>query len=229
MMKKIIMLLTGLICLISANLWAQPTKTIVINKETADFVQDIKYPQGFTTPSIDSQIKQFIETTQKDWSNQPVDSSTPADLPGKNGLSINYEIKYQTKKTLSLVFYVSTFARGAAHPNNSVVTFNFVDGKELTLDQLFKKDSGYLAFLAKKSRELLAKKSFSDKEWVAKGTEPRPENYKKWYLTKKGLTLIFDTYQVAAYVYGPQELTIKKVEIKPLLKPELFSAVWGNE
>lgn len=40
------------------------------------------------------------------------------------------------------------------------------------------------------------------------GTKPTKENFSKFALTKDGLKVYFDYYQIAPYYYGNSELTI---------------------
>lgn len=227
-MKKLITLF--LLCFFSCTLnvaWA--TKTVAINKDTPDLVLDVKYPQGFEDKNIDVAIESFINEAQKNYMPEP-DPNLPADVPGKNGLYIDYENKFQQNKALSLMFMISANTRGTAHPSNMIRSLNFVDGKPVKLEQLFKPDSNYLVSLAAYCKKALSKESkdkFDDSE-LATGTKPSEENYNNWYFTTDGLAIVFDTYQVAAYVYGPQTVKIPRVELKNL-RPEMAKAIWGNE
>lgn len=224
-MKRLIYA-TILLCF-SLGSWALVPKTVEIKKETAEMDLQIKYPQGFADKSIDTAVLTLIEALQK--ADTPKnEAKLPADVPGKNSLYIDYKTQFQNKQALSLVFSISTYSRGAAHPANQVKSLNFLKGLVVNLEQLFKPNSDYLTKIAALSRESIMKKKISDKDWVTKGTQPTTENYKNWFFTKNGLAIVFDTYQVAAYVYGPQTVEISKVELKNFLRPEVVNAVWGN-
>lgn len=210
------------------NAWALAPKTVVIEKDTTDFYLQIKYPQGFADKNIDTAVQALIADTQK--ADTPVvDKNLPVDAPGKNSLYIDYKTKFQNKNALSLLFTISTYSRGAAHPANSVKSLNLLNGKVVTLDQLFKPNSDYLTKIAEQSKTAIMEKKIADKEWVTKGTSPTQDNYKNWYFTKNGLALVFDTYQVAAYVYGPQTVEIPKTTLVNWLRPEVVNAVWGKQ
>ena len=57
-----------------------------------------------------------------------------------------------------------------------------------------------------------------DAESIETGAGAKAENYKSWNITKQGIFITFDSYQVAPYVAGPQEVTIPFTEIKNILR-----------
>ncbi|KTD13367.1 DUF3298 and DUF4163 domain-containing protein [Legionella jamestowniensis] len=226
-MKKLLGGLMLVVALATNLTWAESPTTVKIKKENATFDLDIKYPQGFANKNIDKTVKNFIDETQRADFNPDTDEAS--DAPGKNSLYIDYKLEFQNQNAVSLLFTISVNNRGAAHPNNSIKTFNFIDGKEVTLADLFKSDTNYLPEIAKFSRMTLLEKKISDEEWVAKGTEPTEENYRNWHFVKDGVAIVFDTYQVAAYVYGPQTVIISKSKLANWLRPEVAKALWGNQ
>ncbi|WP_028387728.1 DUF3298 and DUF4163 domain-containing protein [Legionella fairfieldensis] len=216
-----------LLCFSLSTIAAQSSKTVVIKKSSADLEVQIKYPQGFYDHNIDKAVRLLITKAQKD--NMPViDKTMPVDVPGKSGLYIDYKTKFQNKNALSLLFTVSSYNRGAAHPNHVMKSLNFLNGQVVTLDQLFKPDSNYLTEIANFSRNAVMKKKLADADWVAKGTSPATDNYENWYFTSDGLAVVFDTYQVAPYVYGPQTVQIPRTTLAAWLRPEVVNAVWGK-
>ncbi|RMX22057.1 DUF3298/DUF4163 domain-containing protein [Legionella jordanis] len=225
MQKNILAAIVIFSCFFS-TVWANEPKTVAVKKETNTFDLDLKYPQGFANETIDETVKKFINETQQADANP--DANEDVNAPGKNSLYVDYKIKFQNKNAVSLLFTVSVNHRGAAHPNNSVKTFNFLNGQEISLSDLFKSDSNYLKKISTLSRAELIKKKISDDNWIISGTSPKEDNYRNWYFTEKGLTIVFDTYQVAAYVYGPQEIEIAKSTLIHLLRPEIAKLVWGN-
>ncbi|KTC86316.1 DUF3298 and DUF4163 domain-containing protein [Legionella brunensis] len=223
-------LIWGFVLVLSLTInivWADVPKTITVKKETSTFDLDIKYPQGFTNKNVDEVVKAFIDKTQSADANP--DANDIPNAQGKNSLYIDYKIEFQNKNALSLLFSISSYSRGAAHPNNVVKSFNFIDGREVTLDDLFKPGSNYLPEIAKLSRAAILEKKISEENWVVTGTNPTQENYRNWYFTADGLAIVFDTYQVAAYVYGPQTVTITKSKLINWLRPEVAKALWGNQ
>lgn len=216
----------GLAC---AALSAHALTPKIIKQETPQYIIAIKYPQGFQKAEINSAVQNYINEVQKKFMKELAeDANTQADAPGKTGLNISYSIPYQSHKALSVRFDISTYHRGAAHPANSVVIQNFVKGQQVSMANLFIKENNYLLAIADFCNKEITAKKISDTEWIKKGTQANNENYDIWYFTKDGLAVVFDTYQVAAYVYGPQTVSIPKTVFAADLKPEMSKAIWGN-
>ncbi len=208
---------------------AQAITPVTIKKETADYLLDIKYPQGFQSADVNSVIKNFIEKTQKQFMKDLAeDADTPADAPGKTGLNITYSVPYKSKNALSVRFNVSIYHRGAAHPSNTVVVENFVAGHPVKLADLFVPGADYLKPIAAFCKKAITAKKISDEKWINEGTKPVEENYQVWSFTDKGIAIIFNSYQVAAYVYGEQTVAIPRAAIASLMKPELSKIVWSH-
>lgn len=139
-----------------------------------------------------------------------------------NYSDIGYGISLANQNIISVYFGNGTYA-GGAHPNaNSfVLNYDLKNGKELSLADLFLPNSNYLKKISDYSIKDLKKQGsdeFSDDEWIARGAGAKLENYRSWNLTEEGLQITFDQYQVAAYVAGPQEVTIPYSELRGILK-----------
>lgn len=228
MLHKIIKITCGVLFLVH-TVWADSIKPVTIQQETAKYIIDIKYPQGFVEDNVNTVLKQYIATTQKSFFNElSEDDDTPADAPGKTGLNVTYSILYNTKAALSVRFDVSIFHKGAAHPLNTVVVHNFLNGKNVELSDVFQPKSNYLQVIAAFCKKAIAAKNISDPKWIEEGTKPTLENYNTWYFKKEGIGILFNTYQVAAYVYGVQKVTIPVSVISSIVKPALLKTLWGN-
>jgi len=55
---------------------------------------------------------------------------------------------------------------------------------------------------------------------IGSGAGPQADNYSAWSITKKGLWITFDPYQVAAYAAGPQHILVPYSVLKDLIKPD---------
>jgi hypothetical protein len=202
---------------------------VEMKQETPAYIIDIKYPQGFAINNINQTVQEYIEQTKKSFLNElSEDEDIPADAPGKTGIKVVYSIPYHTKTALSIRFDVSIYHKGAAHPINSVVIQNFIHGKKVELADLFLPGANYLNSIAKFCKQVITKKKISDDKWIMEGTKPTLENYNTWYFAHKSIGILFNTYQVAAYVYGPQTVEIPLPVISSILKPELIKQLWSN-
>ncbi len=59
-----------------------------------------------------------------------------------------------------------------------------------------------------------------DEEMMKSGASPRADNYRAVSITKKGLWVTFDPYQVAAYAAGPQHVLVPYSALKDIIKPD---------
>jgi hypothetical protein len=198
-----------------------------ILKEGKNYKVEISYPAGLGE-KIDEPLEQMIQLRLKNFLKYAsIKDKLPPDVTSKNTLFINYHVPYHTLKVTSILFDVSIYDRGAAHPRNSNTSFNFIDGNLANLKDLFISDSNFLVLFSEVSREDLVKKDLPDLEWVQKGTAPIHDNYKVWYFTPLGISLVFGNYQVAPYVFGNQVVDISKEKMNKILKPELEKEIWG--
>jgi hypothetical protein len=187
-----------------------------------------KYPQALGARSenlaalnaaLASLITEQVSGFKKDF--QP-----PEERMGTVGSSFNseYTVELATSDLVSINFGISTYYEGAAHPNHNAVTFNywFETGKTLTLADLFKPNSNYLAALSDYSVKALRRRLAPeiDDEWIQKGAGAEADNYQNWNITRRGLKVTFDPYQVASYADGPQEVVIPYSALRSIINPD---------
>lgn len=230
-MKTIRYLALGLLSLFLVTLWASPAtiKTVSIQQETPTAIINIKYPQGFSHPSINKAVLKLINDARESFGKpDPTQADLPKDLPGKNSLNIDYKIMYQEKKAVSIFFSFSLYSRGAAHPANTVKIVNFLDGKPVLMGDLFKANTPYLTTIASYCHTILQKKQLSDEKWLNDGTQAVAKNYQNWYFTPFGVAVVFDTYQVAPYVSGPQTVQVPRTQFNTWLRPPVVAKVWSG-
>ena len=151
---------------------------------------------------------------------------TPEERQGPTGsyYESTYWVNLATNNLVSIGFGVSTYGEGAAHPNHNTMVFNYdlSLGRTLTLSDLFKPNSNYLDAISRYTIEELKKKlgPDPDTEWIERGAGAKEENYKSWNLTKSGLQITFDPYQVASYAEGEHVVVIPYSVLQSLINPE---------
>jgi len=154
-------------------------------------------------------------------------SELPAETEGSS-LDIGYEIRYATDDLISVEFSEGEYSRGAAHPNSSTTVLNYdvKSGKKLALADLFNAKSNYLTVIsaycikALKDQSKKVNDSMLDEDMLKSGASPRADNYRAWSITKKGLWITFDPYQVASYAQGPQHVLVPFSALKEITKPD---------
>lgn len=204
------------------------TKMVKDDNNSDKYTNNLQYPQfeGKLTGNakqFNQNILSYLKNQEDDFKRQikanlADTNNLPADL-NKNGMYVNYQanmVKPNGQPIISVRLDLEPYFAGAAHPAHNLKTFNFElkNGKFLVLNDIFIPNSKYLDKVADYSRQALKKKlSDIDEKWFTEGTAPKPENYRNWNLKPEGILFTFDTYQVAAYVYGQPDVLIPYTEL----------------
>jgi hypothetical protein len=158
------------------------------------------------------------------------DSDGASDVPAEtqnSSLEAGYDFRYATDDLISLAWSEGTYEAGAAHGNQltQVLNYDVKKGKKLALADLFIDKSKYLTAIANYCMKELKERSkkedamiFADQ--IESGAGPRADNYRAWSITKKGLWITFDPYQVAAYAAGPQYVLVPYSALKDIIRPD---------
>jgi len=152
---------------------------------------------------------------------------TPSESLGSD-IDVSYTVALAKDDLISIEFTVSSYSAGAAHPNSytEVVNFDLKNGKLLKLGDLFQPGSKYLQTLSAYCIQALKKQmkeagdSMLDEDWIKRGAAPELTNYDNWTITKKGLQITYDPYQVAAYAAGAQHVLVPYSALKDIIKPD---------
>lgn len=126
---------------------------------------------------------------------------------------------------LSVVISTFSDTKGAAHPSHCTTAYTWTvhSPRLLAMADLFFRGKSYLPQVSAIVRAKLQSDSdladLTDLRWINEGTAPELHNFGVWSVTEHGLTIIFNEYQVAAYVAGPQEVPIAFSELETLIDP----------
>ena len=139
-----------------------------------------------------------------------------------------FQIRLATDDLISVEFTQGQYEAGAAHPNSitTVLNYDVKNGKKLALADLFNANSKYLGVIADYCIKDLKEQSKRDKDamleddQIQDGAGARADNYKAWTITRKGLLIVFDPYQVAPYAAGPQQVMVPYAALKPIVKSD---------
>lgn len=171
--------------------------------------------------TVRSSVMKKIAEFKKDMATSREDDSGPETMG--SSIDIGYTIELAQDDLISVDFSVGSYYHGAAHPNSYSETINYdlKNGKQLKLSDLFKPGSKYLQLISayaisdlkKQSKEKSADGLLDDAS-IESGAGPTPKNYGSWTITKKGLGINFDPYQVGPYAAGPQYVLIPYAALK---------------
>jgi len=140
-------------------------------------------------------------------------------------LNVSYEVALAQDDLISVGFSVGSYYQGAAHPNTitEVVNYDLKNGKQLKLADLFKPGAKYLQAIANYCIADL-KKQAKDKgleaSEIENGAAANAKNYQGWTITRKGLGINFDAYQVGPYAAGPQFVLVPYSSLKDFINPD---------
>lgn len=204
------------------------------NKEKR-YTVEVEYPQidgdarfeGFNREARNLITKDVAAFKTSETSDE---AETTADLPAEtqnSTLDAGYDFRYATDDLISLEWGEGTYERGAAHGNHltQVLNYDVKKGKKLSLSDLFLDKSKYLTAISnyciKELKERAKKEdSLIMEDQIQSGAGPQADNYRAWAITKKGLWITFDPYQVAAYAAGPQYVLVPYSALKDIIRPD---------
>jgi hypothetical protein len=205
---------------------------------------DAQYPQ--LSGSVDPNFEKFNQTVRSlitkkvnDFKKEMAPSAEDEPAPDSGNLAteesqgsditIGYEVALAKDDLISIEFAIGSYFAGAVHPNSytEVVNFDLKNGKLLKLGELFLPASKYVQTISKFSIQELKKQSkeqgadaMLDDDWIQKGAGPDVTNYDKWAITKQGLEITFDPYQVGPYAAGSQRIVVPYSALKDIIKPD---------
>lgn len=194
---------------------------------------NVEYPEltGTANPNADkfnqlvkSQATKEVGDFKKSEQEQSADDMPP-DTDTGSDLSSGYDVILANDDLVSILFQFSSYEAGAAHPSNYAHAFNYdlKNGKAVKLADLFKPGSDYLSVISRYAVADLKKRlgpEGVDDEWINNGAGPKAENYENWNISKKGLVITYDPYQVASYADGPQHVIVPYSVLKDMIKPD---------
>lgn len=222
------------------------SRQIKENNKKLRYEIDINYPQ--LTGATDPNFEKFNQTVRSLMNKKAIDfrkeatpdaedeaapdgEEQPANEPDPESvgsdINIDYSVALAKDDLISLEFTVSSYSAGAAHPNShtEVVNFDLKNGKLLKLADLFQPGAKYLQTLATYCIQALTKQAkdegpdgMLDEAWIQRGAAADLMNYDNWTITKKGLGITFDPYQVAAYAAGPQHVVAPYSALQGIIK-----------
>jgi hypothetical protein len=208
-------------------------KQIKEDNKKLQYEIDVEYPQitGSTNPAAEKfnqQSKALVMNEVRSFRSAMVDAANEEiESPSGSDLGIGYTIAIARDDLISIDFGVGSYYRGAAHPNthSRVLNFDLKNGKPLRLGDLFKPGAKYLKVISDfcvkdLQKQSKGKEDMLDDESIQSGAGPNPKNYESWTITKQGLGINFDAYQVGPYVAGPQFVLVPYAAIKDIIKPE---------
>lgn len=209
---------------------ASPTAAVVVPVDYQEVVEKpaltitARFPR-ITLPG-DARYDQFNQTAEALVRNETnsfkAEITDPknrfAELPMGSFIDITYDVYYGEQGLVSVLFYITYYLSGAAHPNHATFPLNFDlrQNKTITLADVFLTNTPYLQTLVDlcladlKRQQVLA--------W-SENLKPDAQTFHSWVFQKEGLLVWFDPYEVAPYAAGPQKVLIPYAALKGYVDP----------
>ena len=177
---------------------------------------------------VRSLVTKEVTDFRKEMSPKAEEEPRPQGSMGSD-INVAYTIALAQDDLASVQFDIGSYYQGAAHPNSftEVVNYDLKNGKQLRLADLFKPTSKFLQAISaycitdlKKQSKTRGSDAMLEDDWIQRGAGPTLKNYQSWTITKKGLGINFDSYQVAPYAAGPQFVLIPYSTIKEHVNPD---------
>jgi hypothetical protein len=186
-----------------------------------------KYPQAVGTGAARLvKLNQVITDLITKEVNQFKKEAGPPEGPRLTSISSfesDYTVGLATGDLVSISLFINTYFEGAAHGLDRTVVLNYdlSSGRVLKLADLFKPKSNYLKLISDYSIKAIKEElgADADNDWIQRGAEATEENYKNWNITRKGLEIYFERYQVAPYVTPPPDIVIPYGDLKNVIDP----------
>ncbi len=192
------------------------TKTYEEENEKVEI--SIKYPvlKNMVNEDIENKVNQVIMNRLNDYK-----TLYHADEEGyKETIYANYEVMKKGKDFLSIKFFISLYTEGAAHPNNVIdsLTFDLNTGKELTLNDLFKKDVDYQKVL-----NPILNDKVNDLGYELFEPYKGIEEEQGFYITEQGLVVYYQTYVYTPHAVGPLMLEVSFNQIREIVNDNFLT------
>ncbi|HEY0005749.1 MAG TPA: DUF3298 domain-containing protein [Pyrinomonadaceae bacterium] len=213
------------------------SKEIKEENKKARYRLDVEYPQlqgaaGGSAEAFNHEVSSRITKEINEWKSgaglEAGEEDLSYDAP-EDSFDESYDVRLANNDLVSIIFYVSVYEHGAAHPSSysSVINYDLKQGRTLKLANLFKPGASYLqsisAYSIKDLKRQAAKVKPDDSlltdESIEEGATPTEDNYQNWNITAKGLMITFDPYQVGPYAAGPQRVIIPYSALRDILDP----------
>ncbi len=168
---------------------------------------------------VSTLVAKAVEGFQPEFNKKFITEKTKDDA---NYLDLDYTVVSTNQRgLLSIRFTVETYFVPEAHPAHTsfVINYNFLTGKLIQLPDLFKAHSDYLDRISNFCRQALEKREFTDTKMIIEGTKPNIDNFRNWNVTRQGLLITFNPYQVAPYVDGSPHVLILRKDLLDILIP----------
>ena len=206
-------------------------KNEIDKNEKLNYMTDVTYPQVDFGPEalmgvrgiaqdINTAINESVQNYIESFKTQLEEIKGDSKEGESNSFKITSEAEITGGTLLSVKFTMFSDISGMAHPMTNDSSFNYstISTGQLVLKDLFREESEYLKFISAYSQKELEAYAYSQGnenifDMIKLGTSPDANNFKVWNIKNDSLSITFNPYQAAPYVFGIQEVKISLSEM----------------
>jgi len=206
-------------------------KNEIDKNEKLNYMTDVTYPQVDFGPEalmgvrgiaqdINTAINESVQNYIESFKTQLEEIKGDSKEGESNSFKVTSEAEITGGTLLSVKFTMFSDISGMAHPMTNDSSFNYstISTGQLVLKDLFREESEYLKFISAYSQKELEAYAYSQGnenifDMIKLGTSPDANNFKVWNIKNDSLSITFNPYQAAPYVFGIQEVKISLSEM----------------
>jgi len=206
-------------------------KNEIDKNEKLNYMTDVTYPQVDFGPEalmgvrgiaqdINTAINESVQNYIESFKTQLEEIKGDSKEGESNSFKVTSEAEITGGTLLSVKFTMFSNISGMAHPMTNDSSFNYstISTGQLVLKDLFREESEYLKFISAYSQKELEAYAYSQGnenifDMIKLGTSPDANNFKVWNIKNDSLSITFNPYQAAPYVFGIQEVKISLSEM----------------
>jgi uncharacterized protein YecT (DUF1311 family) len=220
-MRRVVFALLGLLLTATPALSAVKLVDRKADQKTKDYEISFSYPVT-GVKAVDDVLGKFARDKLAGYKSSGKEHEEDRSMAAYD-FELGYTVQRNDDQVLSVLFSESTYT-GGAHPNTFFYSFNFLmpDGAQIFLPEILER--GGLKRLSdyaiKDLQKQLGNDEGIDQDWLRRGAGPLATNYDVFSLKRDAIEIEFPAYQVAAYVYGPQEVTVPISVLKGFIRKD---------
>jgi len=201
-------------------------KTVKFATESKALKTTLYYPEvsGLADPQVQTAINDLFRSLAEGAEATGVQNAADLapvllqypDMPGQCETYFDYQIKYNQKNRISVVFQNYQYA-GGAHGSTvqTAYTLNLQNGQQFALQDLFRDGADYRSAISNVVRDQLAARDLTNALFQPFSQIRADQDY---YLSNNGLVVFFQQYEILPYAAGIQEFTVDYQALHDLLR-----------
>jgi uncharacterized protein len=162
--------------------------------------------------------------------NKPAKQWTKADAVDQD-TDVSVRLNLVTESLVSASITIDTYSHGAAHPNHGTSQLNWMLKEQRPAEgkDIFNPDSKWEQELYDRVSQYLHKTLDADganyENWlndpqaIQKTVRGLAADPNRWQIDDKGITIVFNPYEIACYACTPENFSVSWENLKPILNP----------